>query len=82
MAELILRIFKKTICAALCSVLLFSTTSPAHAAGSVTAAKSLEKMTDDYLKKTLADDHVAGAAVSVVKDGKVLFEKGYGYADL
>ena len=80
--ELILRMFKKIICAALCSVLLFSITSPAHAAGSVSVAQSLEKMTDEYLKKTLPDDHVAGAAVSVVKDGKVLFEKGYGYADL
>lgn len=80
--ELILRMFRKIICAALCSVLLFSITSPAHAAGSVSVAQSLEKMTDEYLKKTLPDDHVAGAAVSVVKDGKVLFEKGYGNADL
>src|SRR5947207_1009310 len=24
---------------------------------------------------------IAGAVISVVKDGKVLFEKGYGYAD-
>ena len=80
--ELILRMFKKIICAALCSALLFSITSPAHAVGSVSVAQSLEKVTDEYLKKTLPDDHVAGAAVSVVKDGKVLFEKGYGYADL
>lgn len=27
-------------------------------------------------------NHVAGAAVSIVKDGKVLFKKGYGYANL
>ena len=26
--------------------------------------------------------HIAGAAVSVVKDGKLFFAKGYGYADL
>jgi CubicO group peptidase (beta-lactamase class C family) len=30
----------------------------------------------------MAENHIAGAAVSVVKDGKLLFAKGYGYADL
>jgi CubicO group peptidase (beta-lactamase class C family) len=30
----------------------------------------------------LADKHVAGATVAVVRDGKVLFAKGYGHADV
>jgi CubicO group peptidase (beta-lactamase class C family) len=30
----------------------------------------------------MEENHIAGAAVSVVKDGKLLFAKGYGYADL
>lgn len=80
--ELILRIFKKIICAAVCSVLLISITAPAHAAETITVAQSLEKMTDEYFNNALPDNHVAGAAVSVVKDGKILFKKGYGYADL
>ncbi|MBI5033939.1 MAG: serine hydrolase [Chloroflexi bacterium] len=37
---------------------------------------------DDLLAKQMADNHIAGAAVSVVKDGKLFFAKGYGYADI
>lgn len=37
---------------------------------------------DDLLAKQMAENHIAGAAVSVVKDGKVLLAKGYGYADV
>lgn len=37
---------------------------------------------DDLMAKELAEHHIAGAAVSVVKDGKLFFAKGYGYADL
>ncbi|MGH9827943.1 MAG: serine hydrolase domain-containing protein, partial [Blastocatellia bacterium] len=37
---------------------------------------------DGILPQQLQQDDVAGAAVAVVKDGKVLFEKGYGYADV
>ncbi|BAK98880.1 hypothetical protein OBV_16820 [Oscillibacter valericigenes Sjm18-20] len=77
-----MRIFKKTICAAVFSVLLFTITAPAHAAETITAVQSLEKMTDEYFNNAFPDDHVAGAAVFVVKDEKILFEKGYSYADL
>jgi CubicO group peptidase (beta-lactamase class C family) len=37
---------------------------------------------DGYLPYALANADVAGAVVVVVKDGEVLTEKGYGYADL
>jgi CubicO group peptidase (beta-lactamase class C family) len=37
---------------------------------------------DGYLPYALANADVAGAVVVVVKDGQVLTEKGYGYADL
>ena len=30
----------------------------------------------------LEREDIAGAVISVVKDGKVLFAKGYGYADV
>ncbi len=30
----------------------------------------------------MTTNHVAGAAVSVVKDGKLFFARGYGYADV
>ena len=41
-----------------------------------------ETMTDAYIQTVLSEHHVAGAAVAVVKDGEILFQKGYGYADL
>lgn len=34
------------------------------------------------MEKVLKEYHVAGAAVSIVKDGAVILEKGYGYADI
>jgi CubicO group peptidase (beta-lactamase class C family) len=37
---------------------------------------------DGYMPATLEAGKIAGAQVVVVKDGKVLFEKGYGYADV
>ena len=42
----------------------------------------LEAFLDDYFGSTMAEYHIAGAAVSVVKDGRLLFAKGYGYADI
>ncbi len=42
----------------------------------------MEAFFNDYLATQMADNHVAGAAVAVVKDGRVLFIKGYGYADV
>lgn len=42
----------------------------------------LEAFLDGLLGKEMEENHIAGAAVSVVKDGKLFFAKGYGYADL
>jgi CubicO group peptidase (beta-lactamase class C family) len=42
----------------------------------------LDAWLDGYLPYALANADIAGAAVVVVKDGQVLTEKGYGYADL
>ncbi|MCL4861400.1 MAG: serine hydrolase, partial [Caldilineaceae bacterium] len=42
----------------------------------------LEAFLDELLARQMEEHHIAGAAVSVVKDGKLLFAKGYGYADL
>jgi CubicO group peptidase (beta-lactamase class C family) len=47
-----------------------------------TDRSELEAFLDDLLAQELEENHVAGAAVSVVKDGKLFFAKGYGYADL
>ncbi len=42
----------------------------------------LEAFLDEELGREMEKHHIAGAAVSVVKDGELLFAKGYGDADL
>jgi CubicO group peptidase (beta-lactamase class C family) len=42
----------------------------------------LEAFLDDLFAKEMEEYHIAGAAVSVVKDGELFFAKGYGYADV
>jgi CubicO group peptidase (beta-lactamase class C family) len=42
----------------------------------------METFLDALFVKQLEAYHIAGAGVSVVKDGKLFFTKGYGYADL
>jgi len=42
----------------------------------------LEAFLDGLMAAHMEADHVAGATVSVVKDGKLFFAKGYGFADL
>ncbi len=56
-------------------------TVPSQALGPTDPAE-LEAFLDDLLRKEMEEHHIAGAAVSVVKDGKLFFAKGYGYADL
>jgi CubicO group peptidase (beta-lactamase class C family) len=42
----------------------------------------LEAFLDNLLATQMAEYHIPGAAVAVVRDGKVLLAKGYGYANL
>ncbi len=37
---------------------------------------------DTTFQKKMKEQHVPGAVITVVKDGQVIFSKGYGYADL
>lgn len=41
----------------------------------------LESFFDEYLTARMAEYNIAGAAVSVVENGRVVLSKGYGYAD-
>jgi CubicO group peptidase (beta-lactamase class C family) len=52
------------------------------AASGPTDPAEMESFMDGLLKKEMDENHIPGAAVSVVKDGKLFFTKGYGYADL
>jgi len=42
----------------------------------------LEAYLDELMAELMEEHHIAGAAVSVVKDGELFFAKGYGSADL
>jgi CubicO group peptidase (beta-lactamase class C family) len=48
----------------------------------LTDPTELEAFLDGLLAQEMEEYHIAGAAVSVVKDGKLFFAKGYGYADV
>jgi CubicO group peptidase (beta-lactamase class C family) len=47
-----------------------------------TDAAEMEAFLDDLIARQMEENHIVGAAVAVVKDGRVFFAKGYGYADL
>jgi CubicO group peptidase (beta-lactamase class C family) len=42
----------------------------------------LEAFLDDFFAGAMEENHIAGAAIAVVKDGKLFFTKGYGFADV
>jgi CubicO group peptidase (beta-lactamase class C family) len=56
-------------------------TAPPQQQGPTDPAE-LEAFLDEELGREMAKHHIAGAAVSVVKDGKLFIAKGYGDADL
>jgi CubicO group peptidase (beta-lactamase class C family) len=51
-------------------------------AGGLTDPAELEAFLDDLLTRQLAERHIPGASLAVVKDGRLFFAKGYGYANL
>src|SRR5580704_4566396 len=66
-----------------------SATQPASAAANTSSqpaqplsAGDLQTWLDGYMPYALQRDDVAGAVVVVVKDGQVVLQKGYGYADV
>ena len=70
-------------------VVMLTTSAPAQAqqkeSGSVpdpTDEREVEAFLDGYVGHQLEDYHIPGATVSVVKDGEVLFARGYGKANV
>ena len=59
-----------------------SNSSPFEDSRGPTDEREVEAFLDGYLGHQLEDDDIPGATVSVVKDGEVLFAKGYGQANL
>jgi CubicO group peptidase (beta-lactamase class C family) len=56
-------------------------TPQANATPELTKA-DLEPFLDALIPSQLRNRNIAGAVISVVKDGQLLFQKGYGYADV
>ncbi len=51
-------------------------------AGAQTPAASLDAEMDAYVARAVKDWHVAGLSIAVVKDGRIVFAKGYGVREL
>ena len=58
-----------------------SAATSAPATHELTAA-DLEPFLDGLMPAQLERENIAGAVISVVKDGKLIFAKGYGYSDM
>src|ERR1700685_4321499 len=56
--------------------------TPASSGTHSLTADDLAAFTDSILPFQLKQENIAGAVIIVVKDGNVLFQKGYGYADV
>ncbi len=67
---------------ALVPILLAAQEAATATAQGPTDPKELEAFVDGIMAVQLRAHNVAGATISVVKDGELLFAKGYGYADL
>lgn len=69
----------RLLCGLLASLAL---TFPLQGAEREAEADSLENYVDGLAASQIRSEHVPGISLSVVKDGRVLLAKGYGYADL
>ena len=52
------------------------------APGQVIDPARLEAFLDGWVADAMAREHVPGASISVVQNGRLIFKKGYGFADL
>jgi len=50
--------------------------------GAPIPAAELEAFVDGVVRTTMADQHIAGAAVAVVQNGQVVLKKGYGFSNM
>src|SRR5262245_34427082 len=62
--------------------LLFALLLAPQGSGHRLERADLEPWLDGYVVRALAEAHLAGAVVVVVRDSQVVLQKGYGYADI
>jgi CubicO group peptidase (beta-lactamase class C family) len=75
-------ILRTSILVALLSAVPPSTVAHAADRQSIANVSLLEPFVDGIVTSHLVDKDVAGAVVAIVKDGAIVFAKGYGYADV
>ncbi len=61
---------------------VFITVNPLWSFAQPINTSDVKKFTDNYFSSKLDEYHVPGAVFIMVKDGKVIYSQGYGYADL
>jgi len=49
---------------------------------SKTDSASIASFADGLIKAHMDDQHIAGATLSIIKDGRLIYTRGYGYSDL
>jgi len=56
--------------------------APAPSAPGLNDPQEFEAFVDNFFQEEISKSHIPGGVISVVKDGKLFFAKGYGYANL
>ncbi|MDP3669239.1 MAG: serine hydrolase domain-containing protein [Telluria sp.] len=64
-----------------CSV-PFGALAQTPATSQAPSSSDLQRFMDAYVPAQLKRKHIAGAVVTVVKDGELIFSRGYGFADV
>src|ERR1700744_1397605 len=70
----------RTVCAGAAACLLFAPLIATAAAPELTAAAAGE--IDSIVTKALSAGPIPGASVAVERHGQIIYQKGFGYADL
>lgn len=55
---------------------------PSDSAPGLSNSQEFSAWVDKFMNQEMSKSHIPGAVISVVKDGKVFFTKGYGYANV
>lgn len=55
---------------------------PAPGAPGLNNPQEFEAFVDNFFQQEMSKTHIPGGVISVVKDGKIFFAKGYGYANV